>query len=118
MRGRWSLFLLPIIVLNLLLITIISSYPHHQMAPSQRISSVEVIDWTSVERVSRSLTRDEIEEEHERQRYQVALVSKEEEDFNSVADDGMPSKPKKLSPVETEMSKEEILKQSREAFGL
>ena len=135
MRGRWSHYILPLIVLQLIIFIPqifsrpqnLQHQPQHQHREQQRDSdfekNIKEFEWTSVERVSRSLTHNEMRESATKnERIQIGLVSKEysENDENVVGGEESEAAEGRRNevPLETDLSSETIKQRGREAFAL
>jgi hypothetical protein len=120
MRGQLSLFALPIIVLHLFIFVTLT-----YSRPSKMTLFNSNIDWTSVERVSRSLIREEMKNQQKREaeKYRIAIVSKEIIDGN---DDEKEvdllrieeRRRKEFENVETNLSQNVIKQLGKETFDL
>jgi hypothetical protein len=124
MRGRFTLFILPIIVLHIfILLPLTYSRPSKRMPLLFKLNNNNNneninFDWTSVERVSRSIKRDDEMKDEEQQKHRIAIVSKEiiENDENDVAEKEI--RRKEYVNVETNFSQDLIKKFGKETFDL
>uniref|UniRef100_A0A914XXW9 Bursicon n=1 Tax=Panagrolaimus superbus TaxID=310955 RepID=A0A914XXW9_9BILA len=127
MRRRLSLFVLPIIVLHLfILVTLTYSRPskislfQSNYYYNNNKNNNKNIDWTSVERVSRSLTsnemKDQQQKEEKEEKHRIAIVSKEifEEDDNEVVIEE--DRKKEYVDVETNLSQAAIKEYGKITF--
>uniref|UniRef100_A0AC34FRY6 Bursicon n=1 Tax=Panagrolaimus sp. ES5 TaxID=591445 RepID=A0AC34FRY6_9BILA len=122
MRGRLSLFILPIIVLHLFILVTLT-YSRPSKIALFYSNNNKNIDWKSVERVSRSLTSDEMKESQKKEKqekYQIAVVSKEIIDENDNVDNNVikENRRKEYVEVETNLSPAVIKEYGKQTFDL